>query len=121
MAYYLIKPDANDDFYLEWSTITDHPIGYGSRAEWEAHDPDTYNEVRFRRTDDTGSSALTGSYRYDEKSLIVYNVGDDLYDIPRKNWKAFTIELLDNWGDTMWPSPAAQLAAPKHGTVFHHE
>ncbi len=54
MPKYIIKPRRDRDFYVEWSTIVDSIVGYGTRSEFleEGYEPE-----RLRAADIFGTSS----------------------------------------------------------------
>lgn len=98
MGYIVIKPIAEHDEYVYWSTITETPIACGDReemlaeltTEWHRdHGADvpptglSAPEKRLERADERGSSALDGFFRWDDDTLIFEQRGllarKDLY------------------------------------------
>ena len=59
MAHILLKPSADEDFYVYWSTVVDMPIGWGDNSTLRAME-DFAEELsdadRWYRADKTGTS-----------------------------------------------------------------
>jgi hypothetical protein len=59
MPQYIVKPERDRDFYIYWSTVTDSPWQWGTRAVMEAEDDDgSFKPERFARADQTAASRL---------------------------------------------------------------
>jgi hypothetical protein len=74
MGRTLIKPDRNDDFYVEWSSIVESPMAWGTREEMLA-ELDVDGEERLARADEYGTSALWGNpraYGFDDDGVLIY-------------------------------------------------
>lgn len=78
MGTTFIKPKANEDFYVMYSSIVDSPIAFGSRADFEKDEywDDFVGEVsdeRFERADAYGTSAKWGepAYGWHEADIMV--------------------------------------------------
>jgi len=54
MPKYLLKPNPNSDFYLDWSTVSDDALAWGSR---EFMLEQGYEERRLEDCDERGTSA----------------------------------------------------------------
>lgn len=89
MPSYIVKGDPSREEYVYWSTVTDAPYAWGSRAELEAElekiNPgrNAAAPERFDRADETGTSSLDGFYCWDDDTLIYDQQGvvwrDDLW------------------------------------------
>lgn len=77
MADTIIKPKANEDFYVVYSSIIDSPKYYGSRENLMGIYPDATDD-RFQRADKYGSSALWCSPHGWEDTHIM--VREDIVD-----------------------------------------
>ena len=66
MPRYLYKPVQELDFYVEWSTIVEAVVGWGTKESFRNEDPDFYAEERFERADRTGTSAIFGNASWDD-------------------------------------------------------
>lgn len=96
MGNYLLKPDPDEDFYVEWTSYTDCPIAYGNKEEFQNYNPKVYTDKRFERTDRTGTSAYLGDGSYETKELWMYEQGiNGPWILPRKHLKAYAIEAVD--------------------------
>lgn len=77
MGTTFIKPKADEDFYVLYSSIVDSPVGFGSRAEFYEdeywHTCGELSADRFERADKFGTSARWGSpaHGWHEKELMV--------------------------------------------------
>lgn len=78
MGTTFIKPKANEDFYVLYSSVVDSPVGSGSRAEFEADEywqtSGVLGAERFERADAYGTSARWGSpraYDWTDPDLMV--------------------------------------------------
>lgn len=57
MPGFIVKPIADEDFYVRWSTIVDAPTAFGSREELAAElGPEHGSPDRFERADEFGTS-----------------------------------------------------------------
>jgi len=86
MAYYVIKPDRDADFYLRWSTHVDDLVYGGDRAEmlaylehmrdlnWE-HDIVINPGAELARADHFGTSARDMFGGWDASGLVVHGTG----------------------------------------------
>lgn len=103
MPSFIVKPVADEDFYVTWSTIVDAPTGYGSRAELaESLGPQEGAPERFERADEFGTSmmdpALAGDrqwFGWHDKAFMlrewpIPNARHDkgIYEVPRENLRA---------------------------------
>ena len=94
MPHYIVKPKADENFYVDWSTITDCPAAWGTRdflqnyyvgRGEEAH----ADQERFDRADKTGSSSRIGDYGYDDTEFWIANVAEEDFIVDRYNLRAF--------------------------------
>lgn len=84
MSRIIVKPNNNnEDFYVEWSLITDSPIYWG-RAEVLGLSAD-----RKKRADETGTSSFHGDGNWEDAIFIVSNYGNRQWILPRENLQAF--------------------------------
>jgi hypothetical protein len=80
---FIVKPDPDDDFYVEWSTVVDAPTAYGSREELTADlGPRSGSAERFDRADEFGTSMCDPLlprddqfFGWNDKEFTVHNVG----------------------------------------------
>ena len=92
MGYIVIKPSPDRDEYVYWSTIVEAPIMWGDRAGMLAYLQEEHDNAplvtsepgpRLDRADRYGSSALDGTFRWDDQELIYeqrgYLARKDLY------------------------------------------
>lgn len=102
MPGFIVKPVAEEDFYVRWSTVVDAPTDYGTRQELE----DSLGEKegapeRFTRADELGSSMCDPAlprdqqwFGWHERSFILMEWEipdrrhDGHYEIPRENIRA---------------------------------
>jgi hypothetical protein len=103
MGRYIIKPEKDRDLYIEWSTIVDSPIWWGTRQEFS---DEGFEEERLDRADRLGSSSMVGSSRWDDAGEIVNNVGPVTLWVKREDLIPF-VESLD--GDKYDPRYASIL------------
>lgn len=101
MGVYLIKPDKNEDFYVEWDERVDAPIAYGDREEFQSYDPEEYNDKRFERADLTGSSYMLNIGKWDDEEIQLVSAGtsSEWWNVPRKHLKEVAIVLVQNYDD----------------------
>ena len=97
MPRVIIKPDANDNFYVEWSTVVDAPTAWGAREDMERELQEDIGQSRtserLARCDEFGTSALYGSPRefgFEDDTFIYQQQGI----LRRHNLKA-VCERLD--------------------------
>jgi len=112
MGRYLMKPDSREDFYVEYSTVVDAPVAWGSRADFQGledsavsfGDSSDYGDERFQRADATGSSSFIGEGAFDEMFLMIREgfkrselpAGVAYCEVPRIELRAF----LESSGDS---------------------
>lgn len=124
MGTILIKPDKSEDFYIQWSTETDRPIGYGTRQEWMNYDPKKFPETRMDWTDEHGCSSRIGEKWWDVDEILIHNVTKQLRTVKRTEFAAFIQEYFDAFPD-YWPKftppKAARAVLKKYGTPFDYE
>jgi hypothetical protein len=112
MPSYIVKADPNEDFYVEWSTVVDAPIRWGTAAEVTAR------RDRIARADATGTSSFDGFYNWEQASFLVANLGDgDFYRLPRRNLRAFLGTLSGASEDR----ETQQAALDHHATKWEPE
>jgi hypothetical protein len=79
MGRFILKPDRDVDFYVEWSTIVENVTAMGTRTELakllHEYCPGDGAAERFDRADQTGSSATWGDspsapYGWDDEYLM---------------------------------------------------
>lgn len=61
MPRYIVKPNRDQDYYVEWSEVVDGPIFHGTRAEMAEYGIAqrwSSPEARLTRADETSNSAL---------------------------------------------------------------
>lgn len=94
MPTYILKASPDEDLYVEWSTIVDCPVGWGTRKETHAYDPNTNTEERLDRADKDGTSALWGNppaFGWDDEEFVVYSGLDTPGTIKRSDLKEFCL------------------------------
>ncbi|MDR1264361.1 MAG: hypothetical protein LBK42_02040 [Propionibacteriaceae bacterium] len=109
MPSFIIKQEPSDeDFYVVWSTVTDSPHYWGTRAELTAklaHKPDAVKSDRFARADQTGTSVESGTPPYlswdGQDFFIVNNAPFPLREghvctLPRERLNAYCRALETN-------------------------
>jgi len=90
MPRYLVKPDPDEDFYVDWSEIVDAPCDWGTKAELLNADN---TEERFARADKHGTSMYATQFGgWNDKGFIYEQIGW----LPRKNLKALCLWLQDH-------------------------
>jgi hypothetical protein len=85
MGQTIIKLDANEDFYVLWSSVVDAPVAFGTREEIaEILIADAVlkataeTQERFARVDEHGTSSMIGrppEYSYDDGGMIYQQQG----------------------------------------------
>lgn len=97
MPHFIMKPVAERDFYIDWSTIVDRPILWGSRAELQrALDPDSNGSDRFDRADRTGTSSFIGDGAWDETEFWLREIGQHAIYVQRSDLEAFCASINDD-------------------------
>lgn len=91
MPSYIVKADPNVDLYIEWSTIVDAPLSWGTAAEMRLA------PERKERADRTGTSSHNGFEGWDDGEMIISELGHCTgeYLLPRKDLLAFITELAE--------------------------
>lgn len=108
MGRYIIKPDKDVDFYVEWSTIVDNWVFAGNREDMV---DEGLSEDRLDKADRLGSSYMLSCGKWEDKELIVCNLPDRYYEecfqgvegyytIPRENLYRFIMKTSDENSDT---------------------
>jgi hypothetical protein len=93
MPSYIVKAHPDRDLYVEWSTVVDAPIRWGRASDF----PPPIPADRKARADSRGTSSIDGFYDWDQKTLIVANMGDgDFYQLPRSDIDNFLSVLEDD-------------------------
>lgn len=80
MGRFIIKPEADRDLYIEWSTVVDAPVKAGTREtitaeldhEFGTHGRDHTREA-LDRADELGSSSMLGDGAWNDERLILMN------------------------------------------------
>lgn len=93
MPSYIVKVNKDEDFYVQWSEITDSPYCWGPRTEVEQAMKDFGYDIspdRFDRADATGTSALPGFYNWEDSGFVFEQKGY----LKRGDLKAF-LETYD--------------------------
>jgi len=72
MGRHIIKVAPDLDLYVEWSSIVDSPVCWGTRAEMLEEGTDA---VRLDRADKFGTSSLPGFDNWETDSLIYEQQG----------------------------------------------
>jgi len=91
MPRYILKHEQDSNFYVEWSTIVDSPLSWGSLEDLNI---DITPEIK-NRIDLTGTSSAHGVDGWDEPSLLIRDLGTGYssWELPRQNLKNFLEEL----------------------------
>lgn len=101
MPRYILKPEQDHDFYVEWSTIVDSPLSWGTFDDLQMVVAPEIKE----RIDTTGTSSFHGVDGWDEPAMLVRELGtvSASWELPRENLKGFLEELA-----TVRTDPAGQ-------------
>lgn len=98
MPHFIVKADPNEDWYVEWTTITDGPYAIGTRADFLEERPDW--EDRLDRADKYGTSALVGGaepwFGWEDKEFMVAEPLGEQRDLPRKHLKEYSEFIIDD-------------------------
>lgn len=91
MPRYILKHEQDSNFYVEWSTIVDSPLSWGSIEDLGISITPEIKE----RIDQTGTSSFHGVDGWDSPSLLVRELGtgNDTWELPRQNLRSFLEEL----------------------------
>jgi hypothetical protein len=110
MPRFIIKPTREDDLYVEWSTIVDAPIAWGPASIF----PESALPAdRKERCDAWGTSSWDQFFGWDDKTILVANMGDgDFYELPRENLKPW----LEALGDKPDEQDVQQAALDQYAT-----
>lgn len=90
MPHYIVKPVKDEDFYVDWSTITDAPSMWGTREQMLRR---RVAADRLDRADATGTSSFDGLEGYDQGDFWVANIGPEPFFVSRANMRAFLASL----------------------------
>lgn len=74
MGRNLIKPNKDEDFYVEWSSISDSPIAWGSKEvlTWNRHTVSAERE--FRYADEKGNSWGDTPFEiYEQRGIVKHS------------------------------------------------
>lgn len=91
MPNYLIKPERDEDLYVDWSTIVEAPVAWGPKWFLQEADPATYKDERFERADEYSTSALWFESYWEKQGYEIYMQQGT---IPRSRLKELT-EVLE--------------------------
>jgi hypothetical protein len=91
MPRYILKPEQDSNFYVEWSTIVDSPLSWGSIEDLGI----TVTPEIKDRIDQTGTSSFHGVDGWDSPALLVRELGTGhgSWELPRQNLRSFLEEL----------------------------
>lgn len=67
MPTFIVKPKADEDFYVAWSTIVDAPTTYGTREEISRDPHARASAERLARADEYGTSMMCPALPRDEQ------------------------------------------------------
>lgn len=110
MPRFIIKPERDTDLYVEWSTIVDAPTRWGPAADFST---ETLPADRKERCDAWGTSSWDQFFGWDQKTILVANMGDqEFYELPRSYLKPWLEALGDNPEDR----DVQQAALDKYAT-----
>lgn len=89
MPRYIIKPDPDVDLYVDWSTVTDTPLGWGTADQLDL------KPVHKERADLTGTSSVHGFDGWDDGPLLISEMGTSGggWSLPRESLRGFIEEL----------------------------
>ena len=112
MPRYILKATRDRDAYIEWSTVVDAAVSFGTRADYVAQ----FGEERIARTDTNGTSAmffdwLSGPEQaggWDDDELIVME-GSEVPGVMPRERLGDLYDLLIN--DVIAKIPAAWVTA----------
>lgn len=101
MPSFIVKPKADEDFYVVWSTVVDAPTAWGDRSELERDLGSVESSPeRFDRADATGTSMNDPEIRngrqwfgwHDKEFMLmewdIPNRQKGVYQVPRENVRA---------------------------------
>lgn len=93
MPRHIIKPERDVDFYVEYSTIVDCPVGWGSREDFlkKREVQPSQQRERLERADETGTSSHLGIHAWKDEEIWLCNVADDDRVIKRSDLRAFCL------------------------------
>jgi len=113
MPSYIVKADPDVDLYIEWSTIVDAPISWGTAEELNLA------PERKERADRTGTSSHHGFESWDDGDMIISELGHctGQYLLPRKDLLAFITELTEFTEDV----DGQQLVLNKYAKKIKYE
>jgi hypothetical protein len=112
MPSYIVKAAPDEDLYVEWSTVVDAPI------RWGTSDALVLRRDRKSRADATGTSSFDGFYNWEQESFLVANLGDGhFYRLPRHNLRVF----LETLSAAPEEQETQQAALDQHATKWEPE
>lgn len=95
MPKYIVKPDRNEDFYVNWSEIVDSPTAWGTKSEVEkilGYEPGSADD-RFQRADETGTSSYDRRFGgWSDSGFIFEQIGW----LSRRHLKAICLWLEEH-------------------------
>lgn len=77
MGQYIIKPDIDLDFYIEWSTVVDNWTFMGT---WYEMLDEGISKDRLTRAKETGSSSYDGNGDWYDEEITVHNLPEKFYE-----------------------------------------
>lgn len=95
MPHEIIKPSPDEDFYIDWSSITEAPCYWGTR-EHMAREVEPGDGKRFDRADQNGSSAMHSAGTFWGRDEIFMQQGI----VPRANMRALCERIEAAGGDS---------------------
>ena len=97
MPHFIVKADPTEDWYVEWTTITDGPYAYGTRAQFLEEEP-TWGD-RLDRADTYGTSALVGGaepwFGWEDAEFGVAEPLGSQRTLPRKHLRKYSELIVD--------------------------
>lgn len=92
MGRYIIKPERDVNFYVEWSTVVDAPTAYGTRKQFLKY-LDKDGPKRMERADRLGTSAIAPFVHHWDDSGMIYEQQGWL---KRENLRALCDRLIQD-------------------------
>lgn len=89
MPRFIMKAQPDKDLYVDWSTVVDSPLEWGTAQEMQIE------ASRLERADMTGTTAYAGSGSWKSEGLIVRELGtsNTTWWLPRENLAPFLESL----------------------------
>lgn len=112
MPTFIVKADPDKDLYVEWSTIVDAPIQWGTAEEL------SIPEDRKERADLNGTSMRDDDwFGWDDEEFIIYGLGSNgPHTLPRKHLYDFLMLMSENAIDDKVTSEQIEVALARYTT-----